>query len=637
MRKKTYIEVIFLSICIFFGFVLSGCKAELEELTEKQEYTPEQPEQKEQPDQPDQSGQTGQSDQSDQSEHIDTQQVAIPAADPPGGSFVQGVKVMLSCATQEAEIFYTTDNSDPLTSSTRFTGPITLTEDTTLKAAALKGSMKPSDVLTVVFTNAERKVTFTGNTAQVTFDNLSNQDIYLVKVNTSGTAISAANTGGVASAQAPITDDESLERIQVFNSNPPPISTSIIDSTIQRIRSALSLQAPTINYSIGSTKNFWVETFYGSNAWTEKPATLRASGTYCNVWVLDESYDDSSKFTTDRKITSDQAQAMANKFDVIYPVETDLLGYEYGGGPGGNGGKDGDLKVEILICNIQYNNGKTAASGFFWAKDFYTNAELSAYGYALKSNLAEVFYIETDQFENYPDYIYSTLVHEFQHMINWNQKAVQHGKSSSTWFNETLSIMAEDIIAPFVGVTPDNTYHLINRRIPVFLSTYFQEGITEWKNSEASYAKGFAYGAYLMRNYGGAQLLYNILHNDKVDEESITAALNEIESGMTFGETVRRYGEALVFSGAKIPFGAKTFDKTVSTTINGHTYTATGFDIYKTGWGGPMIKDYSIQYELPPNSVLLQQAVSWSNTSGSRTIMLNMPSVSAVEMDLMVR
>jgi hypothetical protein len=49
---------------------------------------------------------------------------------------------------------------------------------------------------------------------------------------------------------------------------------------------------------------------------------------------------------------------------------------------------------------------------------------------------------------------------------------------------------------------------------------------------------------------------------------------------MDFKTALSRYGEALVFSGSHIPAGVFSFDKTVSDSIGGVTYTLEGFDVW---------------------------------------------------------
>lgn len=79
-------------------------------------------------------------------------QVATPVASPTGGGVVYGSTVVLTCATAGASIYYTTDGSTPDNTDTLYTGPITISADTTLKAIGYKTNYEPSDVLTETYT-----------------------------------------------------------------------------------------------------------------------------------------------------------------------------------------------------------------------------------------------------------------------------------------------------------------------------------------------------------------------------------------------------------------------------------------------------------------------------------------------------
>ncbi|MDR1912633.1 MAG: hypothetical protein LBQ52_09875 [Helicobacteraceae bacterium] len=487
------------------------------------------------------------------------------------------------------------------------------------------------------------KVNFTGQTATINLNSLNANDVYLVKVNKSACVAKANDTGGLNAndtgglLSATVFDDSQALQAQdtfesqssflpmdhigamEFNANPPPITEEMRQNR-DRLISFAPFAAPSVN----DKRNFWVEEVFNGGSFVQKEATLLATGTYSNIWVIDNS------------ITTPQAQALATKFDVIYPIETKLLGYEYGGGTNGDGGRDGDPKIQILVYDI--NNGNGNVAGFFWGKDFYNDSESKKWSPPLRSNKAEIFYLDAGYIQHSLEFMYSTLIHEFQHMINFNEKFVKRDKNSATWYNEALSMMAEDVVDPLIGV---NDYHPIKVRIPTFLTFYDQVGVTEWDNldSGASYAKGYAFGAYLMRNFGGAQLLKDILANDETNEKSITAALDKFEAGLTFEKALARYGEALVFSGTKKPSGVLSFDNTVNKTIDGTTYTATGFDIWNISSGGvigPKVFDLSPR-EMRPHSVRLHSLSAWKNKSGSLSITLEKPANDDVELYIMVR
>ena len=78
--------------------------------------------------------------------------VANVTASPAGGAVAVGTSVILATATADAKIYYTTDGTEPTASSTEYTAPITVNEDTTIKAVAVKADLENSDVATFAYT-----------------------------------------------------------------------------------------------------------------------------------------------------------------------------------------------------------------------------------------------------------------------------------------------------------------------------------------------------------------------------------------------------------------------------------------------------------------------------------------------------
>lgn len=81
--------------------------------------------------------------------------VAAPKASPQAGSVTSGTQITLTCSTSGATIYYTLDGSDPTTSSTQYTGPITIEggagTTVTLKAVAVLDNVS-SAVHTISYT-----------------------------------------------------------------------------------------------------------------------------------------------------------------------------------------------------------------------------------------------------------------------------------------------------------------------------------------------------------------------------------------------------------------------------------------------------------------------------------------------------
>ena len=78
--------------------------------------------------------------------------VATPTINPNGGSFSGSVSVTMATPTAGASIRYTTDGSNPTTSSTLYSGAMTLASSATVKAAAFMTNYNPSGVASAAFT-----------------------------------------------------------------------------------------------------------------------------------------------------------------------------------------------------------------------------------------------------------------------------------------------------------------------------------------------------------------------------------------------------------------------------------------------------------------------------------------------------
>lgn len=80
--------------------------------------------------------------------------VGTPTALPAGGAVTSGTQVTLTSATVSAAVYYTTDLSEPTTSSMAYTAPIIITSSTTIKAIAVKSGSRNSSVARFDYTVA---------------------------------------------------------------------------------------------------------------------------------------------------------------------------------------------------------------------------------------------------------------------------------------------------------------------------------------------------------------------------------------------------------------------------------------------------------------------------------------------------
>lgn len=84
-----------------------------------------------------------------------TEYLARPLFSANEGEYPNEISVEITCATNEATIYYTTDGSEPTTASYKYTGAISISETTTLKAIAVKGELQ-SEVASATYSIIEK-------------------------------------------------------------------------------------------------------------------------------------------------------------------------------------------------------------------------------------------------------------------------------------------------------------------------------------------------------------------------------------------------------------------------------------------------------------------------------------------------
>jgi hypothetical protein len=94
------------------------------------------------------------------------QQAATPTFSPAAGPYTTGQTVTISSATPNATIYYTLDKTNPTTSSTVYSSPLSISTTTTIRAMAVAPGFDPSPVAVGDYTITIDK----GNTAPVQFE-----------------------------------------------------------------------------------------------------------------------------------------------------------------------------------------------------------------------------------------------------------------------------------------------------------------------------------------------------------------------------------------------------------------------------------------------------------------------------------
>ena len=204
-----------------------------------------------------------------------------------------------------------------------------------------------------------------------------------------------------------------------------------------RYSRALRSPGPLAAPPVGDVRIFKACSNLQCTAFNNVTATARYVGTNSAVYL------DNNAPTSDPLTDADLAE-LGSAFDRFhYPIDTTSFGRE--------SDQDGNGVVIILMTKAvndltpDCTNGRVV--GFFYGGDLLTGSN---------SNHAEIFYtlVPSPQTSKCSavtrraalNNLKPTLIHEFQHMISFNQHAlVRGGSSEDVWLNEALSHFAEEL------------------------------------------------------------------------------------------------------------------------------------------------------------------------------------------------
>jgi hypothetical protein len=199
-----------------------------------------------------------------------------------------------------------------------------------------------------------------------------------------------------------------------------------------------------------------------------------------------------------------------------------------------------------------------------------------------------------DSTDSWPEEIYSTLAHEFQHMIHFYQRAVLRDAMATgdTWINEMASQVVEDLLADKMGVIgprgvdgadgTDGTAGNTAGRLPLF-NAYNDLSLSDWNNDLASYSITYAFGAWLARNYGGAKLLNRLMQCASTGPASIEDIVS-LETGRSesFSRLLQRWSAAQLLSDATDPSAGYRYNAGAffDSTVDGNAYRLGSINLY---------------------------------------------------------
>ncbi|HOO33823.1 MAG TPA: caspase family protein [Thermotogota bacterium] len=332
-----------------------------------------------------------------------------------------------------------------------------------------------------------------------------------------------------------------------------------------------------VSRAVGDTRQFTVYNFKTDSDQTIT-ATLQAVGSRCEVWAQNTS-----------EITTTKAQQAASEFDsVIYPQVTSNFYTP--------SDVNSDGKVAILMFDIQDDFDSTGSyvGGYFWARDLFNMAG---------SNLMEIFYIDTYPTMHYPQSnaidvseAYSTLAHEFQHMVNFNRNyLVEGGDDMPSWIDEGLSMAAERLVYGSSEMTGRINYYNSSPSIKNGHSLLYWD---DYGDTLANYSLSYLFMQYFRIQMGQGNAIYREIIEDYANDYScIQNALNAYASSISFGDFMTNWRIALMLkesSGAYGFGGDSSFDPLSTQIYSGGSTNLRG--------GGAVVKTLVTSYTDPGNS-----------------------------------
>ena len=243
--------------------------------------------------------------------------------------------------------------------------------------------------------------------------------------------------------------------------------------------------APAAPVQIGETEQFFIHIPEG-----KVTATCIAKSEHLYVYIEN---------SVRGMLTDAEAVAIGREFDTrIYQKVRDWMGTEW------KPGLDRDNRITLLMHDVGMNDSGLDYGGYFAPADQLPTAP--------NSNRREMLYMDIFQFRERPRHtFYSSLAHEFAHLVNWFQNG---GTTDQRWLEEGT--------ASFVEWAVYGTVHTI------FVDGYLRNPSVSlaYENTwDVYYGGAFMLMLYLYEQYGGSELIRGIVRSDALGEQAIDAAL----------------------------------------------------------------------------------------------------------------
>lgn len=391
-------------------------------------------------------------------------------------------------------------------------------------------------------------------------------------------------------------------------------------------------------YDIGAEREVYFSV--SLKDYEKKTAKLYAKTDNVYCWVIEDDKKPWISTTEKGEVTAVLADKYSKKMYEMYKYITEVYGplpenmiYSPNGSfndcvkrPMTNFSTTG-IKINILIGDIfSDNTNKMAATdngvmGMVCQKDLYASGVQGKNTVVDASNSGNYFYLDSYWAVKDEKEAFSTMAHEFQHLIGFGLKYVEYAlEYDSYYLTEMLSMLTEDMMQEYLEVSDNN---VALARLPLFNRYYFLLGLNEFSQDEymaIAYANAYSFGAWLSRQYGGTKLIHEMALNKYVGIDCMVKAVNTVTGkDYSYLDLLRKYTQALVFTNTDYAYPTMNKDAETSITYNGYTYPMKAIDLWhlddrlevksnaNVKYDGPQYFSSSTGYKLPPYGFTLHK------------------------------
>ena len=243
---------------------------------------------------------------------------------------------------------------------------------------------------------------------------------------------------------------------------------------------------------------------------------------------------------------------------------------------------DKNGKIIILFQKINANiNGNSIVMGYFLPNDL-------IYG---DFNNAEILYMDINLLNSNHKLIAGTVLHEFQHLINFNVNYIKKGKDMSLWLNESLSESTSILFDSYMTRNRIEEFNNIN------YYCFYTWDLPFYPNMFVNYPSASVFMNWLyQKNNGNESVFRNIAHSSESEDykkvlnsvldlgigsywdEVLTNWIDGVKKRQVNGAKINNwtnssaslYPGALVYGDSKIQVNSNTYlgDKPEAITVN---------------------------------------------------------------------